>query len=255
MTKDEIGSASDPGKNRGLGRFYGLGVGPGDPELLTLKAHRILTHAPVICAPKRGYSADGYAYKIIKEFIDPDRQELLELIFPMSKDISRLIPYWEDNLRQIMERINSGKDCAFITEGDPLLYSTFINVLNMLQERHPEVPVQVVPGVSSISAAAASALVPLANGDDRVAIIPATYEPERLKEVLTEFDTIALMKVNSVFDTVLDVLEELRLIDKAVFVKKATAPGEEEIVRDVRTLRGTKIEYMSILLVAKGKGE
>ncbi len=238
-----------------LGRFYAVGVGPGDPELITLKAHRILTESPVICVPKRGYSADGYAYNIIKGFLNPDGQEILELIFPMSKDISRLIPYWEGNIAQIMERIEDGKDCAFITEGDPLLYSTFINLLNILRDRHPDVPIEVIPGVSSIGAAAATALVPLANGDDRLAIIPATYEPERLREVLIEFDTIALMKVNSVFDTVVDVLEDMGLLDKAVFVKKATSPTEEQIVRDLRSLKGTKIEYMSIVLVAKGKGE
>src|SRR5436190_23575684 len=109
-----------------LGHFYGVGVGPGDPELLTLKAHRILTTAAVVCAPKRNYSADGYAYGIIKGFINTEKQELLELIFPMSKDRARLIPYWEENIEQIMVRIREGKDCAFITEGDPFLYSTFI---------------------------------------------------------------------------------------------------------------------------------
>lgn len=234
------------------GRFYGVGVGPGDPELLTLKAHRILTTAAVVCAPKRNYSADGYAYNIIKGFVDPTKQELLELVFPMSKDRARLIPFWEENIAQIMERIREGKDCAFITEGDPFLYSTFIYMWEMMRERHPEVPVEVVPGVTSINACSCIADYPLANGDERIAVIPATYEVEKLRQVLREFDSVVLMKVNSVFEQVLHVLEEEGLVDAAVYVKKAGAP-EQEIVRDIRTLSGRKLEYLSLIMVHKGE--
>ena len=234
----------------GLGCFYGVGVGPGDPELLTLKAYRVMTTAPVICVPKRGYSADGYAYSIVRDLFDPVRQEMLELVFPMRRDRSQLLPYWEQNLSEIMERINAGKDCAFITEGDPFLYSTFIFMHDMMRERHPEVHVDVIPGITSITAASCRT-IPLANGDERIAIIPATYdEMEHLRQVLRDFDSVVLMKVNSVFDQVLDLLEEEGLADNAVFVKKVGAP-EEEVVYDVRSLRGKKIEYLSIMLVHK----
>lgn len=232
------------------GTFWGIGVGPGDPELLTLKAHRVLTHSPVICVPKQGFSVDGFAYGIVKGFLDPIQQELLELIFPMTKDIERLRPFWDRNVRAIMERLEAGKDCAFITEGDPLLYSTFTPVFQLLRARHPEVPIRVVPGVSSLSAVAARAMVPLAHGNERLAVIPATYGDKRLRDALEQFDSIALLKINSVFDQVLDLLEELNLVDSAVFVKKASAQ-EEEIVWDVRSLRGKKLEYLSLLLVKK----
>src|SRR5207244_2875860 len=111
--------------------------------------------------------------------------------------------------------------------GDPLLYSTFSNIYQLLHRRHPEVPVQVVPGVTSISAVSAQALVVQAHGNERIAIIPATYGDPRLRQVLEEFDSIALMKVNSVFDQVLDLLEELSLVEHTVYVKKATAKEEE----------------------------
>ena len=233
-----------------LGTFWGVGVGPGDPELITLKAHRILTQSPVVCIPKQGFSADGYSYNIVKGFLDASKQELVELIFPMTKDIEKLRPYWDENLSAIMKRIEAGKDCAFITEGDPLLYSTFTNIYQLLSRRHPEVPVRVVPGVTSISGVSAQAMVPLAHGNERIAIIPATYGDPRLRQVLEEFDSIVLMKVNSVFDQALDLLEELGLVDCAIYIKKATA-GEEEVVRDIRTLRGKKLEYLSMLLVKK----
>ncbi len=232
----------------GLGHFYGVGVGPGDPELLTLKAHRILTTAAVVCAPKRNYSADGYAYSIIKDYVDTEKQELLELIFPMSKDRTRLMPYWEENIEQMMQRIRQGKDVAFITEGDPFLYSTFIYMWEMMRERYPDVPCEVIPGITSINACSAIAEYPLANGDERIAIIPATYEPEKLRQVLRDCDSVVLMKVNSVFDQVLHILEEEGLVEAAVYIKKAGAP-EQEIVRDIRQLSGRKLEYLSLILV------
>lgn len=236
-----------------LGTFWGVGVGPGDPELLTLKAHRVLTESPVICIPKQGFSADGYAYGIVKGFLNPARQELLELIFPMTKDIQRLRPYWDRNVGAITERLEAGKDCAFITEGDPLLYSTFTPMYQLLRARHPGVPIRVVPGITSISGVTAQALVPLAHGNERLAVIPATYGDKRLRQVLQEFDSIALMKINSVFDQVLDLLEELDLVSCSVYVKKATA-SEEEMVHDIRSLRGKKLEYLSLLLVRKPLG-
>src|SRR5581483_5089065 len=153
-------------------------------ELLTLKAHRILTEAPVVCIPKQGFSADGYSYNIVKQYLDPARQDLVELIFPMTKDLEKLRPYWDENLGIIMEHITKGEDCAFITEGDPLLYSTFTNIFQLLSRRHPEVPVRVVPGVTSISAVSAATLVPQAHGNERIAIIPATYGDQRLRQVL-----------------------------------------------------------------------
>lgn len=233
-----------------LGTFWGVGVGPGDPELLTLKAHRIITQSPVICIPKQGFSFDGYSHNIVKQYLDASKQELLELIFPMTKDLERLRPIWKENVEKIAERLEAGKDCVFITEGDPFLYSTFTPMFQLLRNRRPDLPIKVVPGITSISAVTAGTLTPMAHGDERIAIIPATYGDDRLRSVLQEFDSIALMKVNSVFDDVLAILEDLNLVECSVYVKKASA-GEEEIVRDVRTLKGQKLEYLSMLLVRK----
>lgn len=236
---------------RKLGRLYGVGVGPGDPELLTLRAHRLLRESPVICVPKRGLSEDGYSWGIVKGFIDQARQEVVPLEFPMTRDFARLVGYWERAVEAIWQRIAQGKDCVFVTEGDPLVYSTFSYVYQTMRERHPEVEIEIVPGVSSVTAAAARAGVSLADGDDRIAILPATYEDETLRQAFQQFDTVVLMKVNRVMDRVVDILESLGLVDRAVFVSKGTS-SEEEVVRDIRTLRGKKLEYMSLVIVRKG---
>ncbi|MBX6377773.1 MAG: precorrin-2 C(20)-methyltransferase, partial [Clostridia bacterium] len=226
-------------------------VGPGDPELVTLKAYRILQAAPVICVPKRGLKDDGYAYGIVRDWLDPSRQELLSLEFPMTKDRQRLQSHWRANAQAVLERLRQGLDCAFITEGDPLLYSTFGHVARTLRQLEPSARVEVVPGVSSVQGAAARVGRVLAEGGERVAILPATYEDEELGRTLRDFDTVVLLKVNSVFDRVLGCLEELGLVDKAVYVEKGTHPEEEVIEWDIRRLQGRKLAYLSLLIVRK----
>ncbi len=234
----------------GFGCLYGVGVGPGDPELLTLKAVRVLQQAPVVVAPRKTSRDRSYAYSIVEHLVDEARQEVLPLVFPMKKDLNELRLYWRDACDAIYQRLSAGKDCAFLTEGDPLLFGTFIYIYEMLRELHPDVRMEVVPGISSINASAARAGIPLVSGDDRLAVLPATYEGDKLRETLRDFDTVVLLKVHSVFDQVLDLLEEMGLTDGAVYVKKCTT-SSEEIVRDIRRLRGQKLDYLSLLIVRR----
>lgn len=236
------------------GRLYGVGVGPGDPELLTLKAHRLLTESPVICIPKRNLKDDGYAATIVKPFIRPDQQEILSLEFPMTRDWERLKPYWDRNTAAIWERLERGLDCVFITEGDPFMYSTFIYMYEYMRQQHPEVEIEVVPGVSSFLAAAARCGMPLGNKYERIAIIPDVEDAADARRILEQFDSVVFLKVNSIFEQIYEALESLNLVGKARFVKKVSAPGLEEVVEDIRTLRGQKLEYLSLLIVRKSHG-
>jgi precorrin-2/cobalt-factor-2 C20-methyltransferase len=233
------------------GRLYGVGVGPGDPELMTLKTHRLITTSPVVCVPKRNLKDDGYAAAIVKPYLRPEQQEVLDLEFPMTRDWDRLKPYWDQNTQAIWERLEQGLDCVFITEGDPFLYSTFIYMFNYMRELHPEVDIEVVPGVSSFLAAAARFGMPLANQYERIAIIPDVNTADEARAVLEQFDTVVFLKINSTFDMVYEALESLNLVDKARYVKKVSAPGLEEVVTDIRTLRGEKLEYLSLMIVSK----
>lgn len=246
-----MSAAPEPARR---GRLYGVGVGPGDPELITLKVHRLLTTAPVVCVPKRNLKDDGYAAGIVRQFLRPAEQEILYLEFPMTRDWERLKPYWDANTAAIWERLERGLDCVFITEGDPFMYSTFIYMYEYMRAQHPDVEIEVVPGVSSFLAAAARVGMPLANQLERIAIIPDVESVEDARRVLEQFDTVVFLKVNSVFDQVYEALEGLGLVEKARYVKKVTAPGLEEVVADIRSLRGQKLEYLSLLLVRKGHG-
>jgi len=234
-----------------LGKLYGVGVGPGAPDLMTLRAVNVLRAADVIAIPRRSEFDRSVAWSIAEPSVGAvDGQERLYLNFPMTKDPERLRPAWDTAFGEIGKRLQIGKSVAFITEGDPFVYSTFIYLFAEAPSRWPGVAIEIVPGVSSINAVASSTLVPLADGKERIAVLPATYGTDDLKRVLAEFDTVLLMKVSSVMPQVVAVLEELGLLERAIYVSKATT-AQEKIVRDLRSIRNDKCDYFSMVVVSK----
>ncbi len=240
------------------GKLYGVGAGPGAPDLLTLRAERVLQACPVICLPASasrvpfGYGK-SYAGSIIEKLVDHSRQQVLQVQFPMQRDPVQARPARERAADQVLECLYAGYDVAFVTEGDPLLYSTFGYLLEAVKQHHPTIPIEVVPGVSSITAAAAAASLPLAAWDERIAIIPAAYaltgsKPGDLRMLLEVFDTVVLLKVNGVFVALLDMLEELDLAKHAVFVRRCST-DLEEVVFDLARLRDQPLDYFSLVIV------
>ena len=232
------------------GRIYAVGVGPGDPELVTRKAERLIRQADVICAPTGAEDATSYAFSIVAEFIDRERQEILPQTFPMVRGAAALEPHWQKAADEVLQRVDAGKTVVFITIGDPCLYSTFLYLFRIFQRQRPEIPVEIVPGISSINAAAAAAGLPLGMAGERIAILPATYEDYELRKTLVEFDTVVLMKVSRVFDRVYAVLQELGLADRGVFVRRVGS-GQEEVVFDLASLLGRDLDYLSMLIIRK----
>lgn len=232
------------------GILYGVGIGPGDPELLTLKAVKILKQVDVIAVPKSKAEGESLALDILKQVIDLNGKEILELTFPMKKNHDELIESWKEAKKQILKPIKKGKDVAFITIGDPLFYSTFIYVMEQFTVHSSQFTVKIIPGVSSINAASAAAQIPLAKAGERLAVLPATYEQKKLKQALKDFDTVVLIKVNKVMDKIIPILEELNLKDKAVFVSNA-GMQKEDIVRDLNCIKGKKPDYFSMVIVKK----
>jgi precorrin-2/cobalt-factor-2 C20-methyltransferase len=232
-----------------VGTLYGLGVGPGDPELLTVKAFRKLKEAPVIAFPKKKKGSKSYAQRIIDVYLTPGEKEMLGLVFPMTKDPVILEREWSNTVELVWEKLKSGKDVAFVTEGDPLLYSTFIHMMNLFKERYPEVKIHTVPGISSINGAASRLGIALAEGDDHVAIIPARDDYETMKKAIVENDCVIFIKVAKVMDLMLSILRELDLVEKASVVTKVTS--DEEIIWDIRELDRADLEYLTLMVVRK----
>ena len=233
-----------------FGCFFGIGVGPGDPELLTLKALRVLQAVPVICVPQAKNQKDSYALSIINQFLEPQKQEILRLAFP-TDDPEGAAGVWQAGAQLVGERLQRGQDVAFITEGDPMLYSTFSYVLDSIRSCYPDAAVEIVPGVSSIMAAAASSGVPLATQGQRVAVLPAVYGIDDLSEAIASYDTIVLMKVNRTLLQAVANLESLGLAGKAIYVRRASTPGER-VVRDLRELSAEDMDYFSLLIIRRG---
>lgn len=235
----------------GLGRFYGLGVGPGDPELITIKAHRILAACPVVAVPKGRRKGDGFAWQVVRQYVDPARQEVLELDFPMTRDPARVETEVRRNALTVLRRLEAGLSVAAVTEGDPFFYSTFVHLYEQLRQVNPEVEVEVVPGVSSFLAAAARLGFPLGLRDDRLAVVAEVGDVEDARRVLEGFDTVVFLKVSAYFDTVWSALESLGRLADARLVTRVSVPGQERLVYDIRGLRGHDLDYFSLLLVRK----
>lgn len=233
-----------------IGRLYGVGVGPGDPELLTLRAYHLLSRIPVIFVPLKDKKSRSYARSVINSLIKKSEGKVVGLVLPMLRDREQLADYWRKAAESMWQYLKKGEDCAFVNIGDPLLYGTFIHILETLQQSHPEIEVEVIPGISSINAAAARTMIPLASNDELIAIISGNREDKVIKETLENFDTVIFLKMNTVFDKLLIILEELNLIEKCVYVRRCTTQ-DEEIIWDISKLKGEKVDYFSLLIVRK----
>jgi precorrin-2/cobalt-factor-2 C20-methyltransferase len=233
------------------GKLYGVGVGPGAPDLLTLRAVSVLKAAPVLALPRSSDYGASMAWRIVKPVIgeNPD-QERLTLTFPMNKDPERLRPAWDRAFTAIGERLERGLSVAFVTEGDPSLYSTFIYLQREAPVRWPGIEIEVVPGVSSVAAVPAVTGIPLADGLERIAILPAGYGVEDLEQVLDAFDTTILMKIGGEMERIVSILESKGLLDRAVYVSKATM-GEQRILRDLRTVAAERGDCFAMVVVSR----
>ena len=232
-----------------FGRFYGVGVGPGDPELLTIKAQRLLRTVGAICFTQLDDGRESYALGVVRGYLEGAKPEFISITVP-SDDTPVSQETWDKAAVSIGSRLREGQDVAFITEGDPMLYSEFSYLLDTVRTVVPAAATEVIPGVSSIFAAAASAAVPLATQGQRLAILPAVYGIDDLREAITNYDTIVLMEVNRTLLEALANLESLGLVGKAIYVRQATTP-REQVVQDIRQLSAEDLDYFSLLIIKR----
>lgn len=231
-----------------FGTLYCIGVGPGDPELLTLKAARIIKSSPVIFTPKAEGTCDSIAFDIAKQYIDPTRQKIVHPAFPIGvgKPPDEV---WDAAVEDIASYLRSGDDVAFLAQGDPMVYSSASYIMEKTKARHPEFNVESVPAVTSITAAAARAQFPLLSHGERLAVWPAMYGLDNLKIALEQYDTIVLMKVNrQAIETVLELKAE-GFVKSATLVTKATTP-QEKVVYDIDSIANEKPQYFSLMVIS-----
>ncbi len=238
------------------GTFYLVGVGPGDPELMTLKAARILTESPVWLVPAANKETGSTAYAIAQGLLEGKEKEIITHRFPMKKvhigqpTDPEVEQAWKEAAQIVANHLTAGHDVAFPTLGDPAIYSTGFYLLDTLTEFIPDITAQIIPGVSAIGATSASAAVPLCLGDERLVVVPATFENDSLREILLTFDCVVLMKVHRVMDRLIPLLEELDLLDQSVLVER-TSQQDQVIHHDLKAAAAEPLHYFSTMIVRR----
>lgn len=232
-----------------------IGIGPGDPDLVTLKAFKILTACPVIVGPKSSPNGSSTALSIAKQIINAEEKKVHELLFPMKKihiksNVDRTVQdAWLYAANFIINILDQGNDVAFPTLGDPAIYSTGYYLLETIRNISPATPVQFIPGISAMSSCSATTSTPICLGDEKLAVIPATFSDDRIREILLTFDTVVLMKVHRVFKHLISMLNELNLLDKAFLVEKA-GMVDERVIHEL-SMAVDPVHYFSTIIVRK----
>ena len=231
--------------------FYGVGVGPGDPELLTLKAAKVLNSADIIFAPKAKIKSDSLARKIIESVLKT-KKEFIELEFPMTKNKEELDKRYKNSAAIILQKINSGNQVAYLTIGDPLLYSTYVYLLEALKKIAPDLAIETIPGISAFSAVAARFGYSMAEKNEKVCICPVPDDINDLKKTILDNDTIIIMKVAKKLSEIVKLLLEMGLAQNAVFGSHVGMEGEKLIKGfNHNSSFSEKEGYLSTIIVRK----
>ncbi len=234
------------------GTLYGIGIGPGDPELITLKGARLISACRNLFVPKARTAAESVALDIARPLFVPGVR-IEELLFPMTADREELARRWDDAATRVAVVLAAGEDACFLTLGDPLLYSTYIYLLRAARRIIPDLNVVTVPGITAFGAAAALTNFPIGEGREPVTIIPAADDLTSVRQALTRGGTVVLMKIGKRLPEILDLLDGEGLLESSVFVSHATMAGQR-IETDLRRLKteGPEVGYLSIILVHAG---
>jgi precorrin-2/cobalt-factor-2 C20-methyltransferase len=235
------------------GTLIGIGVGPGDPDLMTVKAIKAMNAVDVIFAAGHQRSGVSIAAEIARPHLLPGK-EVVQLNFPHTFDsVDGREPHREA-AGIIAETLKKPASAAFLTLGDPMTFSTFTYVRDAVLELLPSAKIEVVPGITSFAAAAAATGTPLAEGEETLAIMGAARETEGLLEVIDRADNIVIMKPYKMTERVCEILEERGLADSTHFCTECSRPTQK-ISRGLAGARNAGPEkYMSLFLVRKKKG-
>ncbi len=239
MTRSRVGAE--------LPRLVGVGVGPGDPELLTLKAVRSIREADVIFAPTRRAGGRSMALEIVAAHLDAGRQRVEIVPFPES----RAGETWDGVARHILAALGDDGHGVFLTEGDPMLFGSFGRLMAALGTLRPGFSIEIVPGVSSVTAAAAAAGVELTDYDDRLAIVPATTTLAEVDDALRQFSCVVILKVGAGLGDLLRLLDRHGLLDQAVYVRRCGWPEQEIVHEPRRLLADPPRDYFALLIVRR----
>jgi precorrin-2/cobalt-factor-2 C20-methyltransferase len=239
-----------------MSELTGIGVGPGDPDLLTVKAVKAIKNADTIMCPASAEDRPSIALSVVESLIDKSKnQEIVKLIFPMTKNKDILEAHWKENSKIMTEKVLSGKNVVYLTVGDPYLYSTWIYMHREISQNHPEMKITVIPGIVSMFTFASKIGISIAEGAEKVAIIPSCYDLSSVKEIAKNSEVLVFLKDGRYFDQVIELVRESGFPDDSIFAIGQDLGTDKEIIRKLRlgdvnddTLT---TKYFSILVIKR----
>lgn len=244
--------AQESGVNAsGWGTLYGIGAGPGDPQLLTVRASKILSRVDDVFYPSSSGTDESMALNIIEPYLK-EEVKFHAVFFPMTKDKEELEHSWNVAADKVAAVLRQGKEAVFVTLGDPMIYSTYFYLLKTLRSKYAEATWETVPGISSFQAAASYIDSAISEAKERVALVPVNRDVGNVEDALDNFDTIVLFKVGSKLPQILELLEKKGLLDQGSLFSYLGTP-EQIIETDLKKVKREKIGYMSLIIVKKKK--
>jgi len=240
----------EPMKNK-KGILYGLGVGPGDPELITLKAARVLNSVDIVFAAASTKNTYSLAISIAKPHI-PDLTPIRMLRFPMTRDRKETQKAWKDHALTIIKELEQGYNVAFITLGDPMTYSTYGYILKTIQTLAPHQPVISIPGITSYQASAACLNTPLVEGEESLLITSGAKGGEQFRQLSVKPETVVFLKAYRNVKDITTALDDANRLGNSVGITNCGLP-EQEIIRNIKELDNKPPEYWTIIIARQKK--
>ncbi len=231
------------------GILYGIGVGPGDPDFITLKAVNILSRVDVVFAASSAKNSHSQAVEIAKPHLKPS-VPIQMIPFPMTRSMEAMEAAWQDNARTVIKVLEEGKNAAFITLGDCMTYSTYGYVLKHIQKLAPHIEIHSIPGITSYQAAAARINTPLVEGEETMTLLSGVTGGDKFREISDHADNVVFLKAYKNAGDIAKALDEAGMADKSVGIVKCGLEGEQ-IIGNVNVFQEKKPDYWTLIISKK----
>ena len=232
-----------------LGKLYGIGVGPGDADLITVKAVKILGLVEVIFTASSSENDFSLALEIARPHLRDDVDTRI-LSFPMKKDRSVMNEAWEKHAATIAGEVSKGLQVAFLTLGDPLTYSTFGYILQKLDKRYPQIPIETIPGITSFQASAARINTPLVEGEESLLVTSGAAGGDNLRKIDGKIENVVLLKAYKHLPDIVDALEQCDMLATSTAISRC-GRDDESITRDLAELVERRPDYWTLVIAKK----